>query len=225
MTGRSGARKVRRSGWPASPHARSTRAAGQVIPVRRPAAAPLAIILSPCWGAPVARDRPAMSSCAGPVFHACRMGLRRAIEPGRFAARRRSATSPARWSGVAMPSAGGVMAATVCVDRSSRRTDLPTGRIDQAAPGEPEPFPSTYLPYGGRDPPQPAPQGPSCSRLRPSLPAPALVRRFPSGLSALGAPASLASPWPGFSRSGRSRRRTWEASHDQHRSPRRQPRR
>ena len=72
VTGRSGARKVRGSGWPASPHAKSTRAAGAVIPVRRPAVVPRATISSPCWAAPVARDRPAMSSCAGRVSRACR---------------------------------------------------------------------------------------------------------------------------------------------------------
>lgn len=126
---RSGAGRDPASGWPGSPHARSTAAADQVIPVPVLRAEKRAITSSPCWVERAARCGPAMSSCAVRRSAAARMALPAA--PGRAlsAAPARRVTSPARWSGAATLCPGRAMMAGWSADRTQARPDpsLPDG--------------------------------------------------------------------------------------------------
>ena len=206
---RSGAPRVRASACPASRLARSTAAAGRDIPAPQPAAALPAIISSSCSAAHEGGCRPAMSRCAGRRSDAVRWA--RARDPARppCAARRSMAISPARWCEAAMPCAGGAMAVIVsAADREVRRSHhrADGSRISRSVSRTSDPVQSTSQnPYGSAR--SRATRGPA-ARVALRAARASLGPAFPSGLQPSVRPSARASPWPGFSRSGRSRRRT-----------------
>ena len=173
-----GAARGRGSVWPVSPHVRSTRPAGGVIPARESSGRAARDHLVALLGGARGTLRTGHVAVRGRAFPACRTALRRVIGPAPSAVR---------------PSIGDLSCAMVRdgyalawkryggdrLCRSAGRAPSGARAVRAPDPDGSGPFPSTAHPYGGRDPTQPREPRPVLLRASPSLPAPALVSGVP----------------------------------------------